>query len=116
MWQARSEFAKGARSFDAAEEPVGFAAFAFGRPARTAITTRHGGEDFSRRRGRAAVDQALRGDRSAHSFGDDALDDHDAFDTADPDADLVARADGLGGFGRDAIDADMSTSTGFSSS
>lgn len=95
-----------------AEQPIGFPPLTFGRTTGTAITARHGREDLPRRRWRAAIDQALGGDRSTHAFGDDALDDHDTFDTAGSDTDLVPGMYELSRFRRGTVDANMPAPAG----
>src|SRR5690606_37372767 len=93
----------------AAEQAIRFAPFPFGGATGPAIAPRHGCKHFLRGRRRAAVDQALGGDRRADPFGDDPLHDDDAFDAAYADTHLVAGPHRLSGFRGGSVDSDVAT-------
>jgi hypothetical protein len=64
-----------------AHEAIGLAPLTLGGSPSTAISTGHARQDFPWRGRRTAIDQTLRGDRSADALGDDSLHDDDALVT-----------------------------------
>jgi hypothetical protein len=97
----------------APQQTVGFTAFPLSGPTGATVAARHDRENLSGRRRRAAIDQALRGDRRADALGDDALHNDDALDTTGANPDLVTRTNRLGRFGRNAVHANMPATAGF---
>ncbi len=64
-----------------AQETVGLTPLTLGGTPRTAIATGHARHDFPWRWRWTAIDQTLRGDRSADALGDDSLHDDNALET-----------------------------------
>ncbi len=107
--KARTSSGRGGGS--SAEQSIRLASFAFGRTSGTTITTGHRRRDLGSRWRRTLIDQALRGDRRAHTFGDDLLDDDDAIEPVDPGTHLIAGFDLMSRLDRDTIHLDVSTAT-----
>lgn len=92
-------------------QTIGFPAIPLGGATGPAVTLWKGGEDFPRRRGWTAVDQALGGDRSTDPFGDHPFHDDDPLDPRAANADLVTRPHRLSRFGCRTIDTYMTPAT-----
>jgi hypothetical protein len=108
----RNKLGGGGSAIGPTQEPIGFPALSFRRPAGPTVTLRESSENFSGWRRWTAIDHALGRDRSTDPFGDHSLDDDDPLDTAVADTDLVTGSHRLRGFGRHTVHTHMSASTG----
>ena len=90
-----------------AAQPVDIAALTLGRPARPAITDGNEGCLFPRRQGRGAIVYREGCRRCTDALGQELLDDEDAVEACDPDAQLIADPHGLCGLRAIASDVNM---------
>ena len=106
---ARTHSGRGGGS--SAEQSIRLAPFAFGGTSGTTIPARHRRHDLGSGWRRTLIDQALCGDRRAHTFGDDLLDYDDAVEPVDPGTHLIAGFDLMSRLDRDAVHLDVPAAT-----